>query len=457
MLCGTECGGMTAPRSKSNTKSRPGWSNTGRLSAVLLLIETPIEIYIPSYKEGIYMPTKASRRNTTKNPYPHITAINNYISASFKNSNIPALQEMTKVPEFLGEYMRNSKYFTALFGSCYIQFYTVIKEAVINEAAVMAQDVLAEHKTIYPGVWSDHLLTSLAERLVDIGVPAVDRPGDGLYVVVKSIDAELAQSKDKRIDWNTEAYLSERPDTEVMKYDDYSDERFTQILIGLATAIVSRCMLLSANKYAALITTKDAPSQPIQFATQFKSTIGKAICDWVDGPYGEIGDGKLAEMVDSFTKSCIDPILSFISTLAVHGGLNSMLIDATIAGSSITPMCDSENFSEIMDPKFKIVYVLNYKSAEKPISATFEIFPATIFSLICDDKPTKTTYRAVGRMLRGAMIAFIRYCGAVLSEHPDVITAYTETLPKPKTDPLPDGVDPSVNVDITDTSPSDSE
>lgn len=391
---------------------------------------------------------KVTRRNTAKNPYPSIKAINSTISESFKNSNIPVLQELAKIPNFMEAYMSNAPYYVALLGNCYVQFYSAIVDAIKAEVAVMAKGTMTAQKAIYPGVWSDHLMMSLAEKLMLLGATAVDDPKGGWYIVVETIDAELAHKDTKGMGYLTTEYLQSRPENEVMKFTDYTDERFNQILVMLTTAVVSRCMLLSADRYPALITTADSPSQPIRIAEQFNKTIIPKITDWFDNVYVTIDDGHMKEEVDSFVQCNINEILSFVCTLAQHGGLNNTLIDAVLANSSITPMCNCEGFDGLADPKFKITFLLTYKTVkETPVTATFELLPVKIFNLFTNDKVTVSMKRDLGRMLRDAMTAYVRYCIAVLADDPEVINTYVASLPKPESDPLPDGADTGITFD----------
>lgn len=412
-----------------------------------------------------------SAKATRKNPYPNIRNINNVILEAFKTSNIPILQELAKIPNFLKEYMTNYEYYTTLLGSCYTQFYSIIAGSIAEEAAVMAKDALSAGKSMYPGAWSHYLLTTMVAKLLGFAVSPIDDPKASQYMVVDTIAAEEHRKKlkDGGIDpsqYFTLEYVKNLNEHEAMKFEDYTDEKFTNVLVSLATSVAYRCMLLSVDNAPALITTADSPSQPIRLAQLFTRLIVPKIESWCTETYETLPDDTRAE-VESFSQNCLDDIMSFICTLAMQGGVNTFLIDAVLAGSTITPMCQYDKYPNgITDPAIEVIYILNYKYSgdTSPVTASIKLSLAKIFSMVENFAPVKSTAtmrRECGRMFREAMLGYIRYCAVVLATDPEVMTRYINSLQKESAvdETAPASPNPDIEIDEaeTDTSPDDEE
>lgn len=397
----------------------------------------------------------ATEKRGVNKKFRSIVAINCNISRSLKDSNVPVLKELSKAPDFMSAYMKNPRYYRALIGDCYLHLYSAIVDAIKAETAVMCREVMAARKAVTPGVWSDYLFMSLAERLLAFGQVALDDPSGEYYVVVKTIEDEISRSKlEERINGYTSEQLSEMDSSAAMKFSEYSDARFTEILTTLVTAILSRCVLLSADRFTPFITTEDQPSIPLKLCRHFLESNRDPVEQWVNNEYGDRMDEGMRAACDSYTKYTIQDLMQYIAALANYGGINPTLTSAVLAKTGITPTCDYENFDDIADLRFSITYLMNYGlDGKAPISASFTIAPGHIMNVATHKNASISARRAVGRMMADAVTAFVRYCMVILSEDPDIIVRYTmEHIDQPSDNP--DGSGVTIDVD-PDQDPAD--
>lgn len=383
----------------------------------------------------------ASNKRGANPKFRNAAVINHEISRTLKGSNIPVLKELGKVPDFLSVFMKNPRYYRALTGECYLHLYSAIVDAIKAETAVMCREVMAARKAVTPGVWSDYLFMGLTEKLLAFGQVALDAPDGEYYLVVNTIEHEMDRAaRDTRVKGYTTEELEGMDHSMVMKFSEYSESRFTEILSTLVTAVLSRCVLLSADRFTPFVTTEDQPSLPLKLCHHFVAAAKDSIEQWVNNEYGDRMDEGMRSVCDSYTKNTIQEMMQYISALATYGGINPVLAAAVIEKTSITPTCDYDGFDDIADLKFFITYIMNYDLGDRaPVSASFTVTPAHIMNVSTHKNPSVSARRAVGRMMNDAVTAFVRYCMVVLSEDPDVIVKYTEAHAEhPDSDPETD-------------------
>lgn len=327
-----------------------------------------------------------------------------------KNTEIPAMVEISRSPDPLGQYFLDRRFHMAVLGANNIRILDrLMREAIATNIAKDVRHTMDVTGT-YPGLWSELDLSVLALTMVNIEVICDDEGADDLYMV-------LSMTNNGRI---SESEHAERDVSTWMRFDDYNPNRLYQHCAVVQDQIIRTVVNEIRNSVPAANLAVASESVETRYGRGLVEVLSDDIERWRKIPDRETKD--MDHQAQDFI-SCVEgPIMNYVSLLLGDSGISGAILrrafEASKAKASYkTDIRGGKSADTFVHPWTKMNYQLYY-SSEDGVSissgASFIVSPNDLVTICRSDEDINQNAKRyaidrVGSALRSFMTDMVRY------------------------------------------------